>query len=355
MPSSVHVIGSKTLGGAERFYLRLIEAFHARGEPVVAMLRSGSEVAGQVPSGIPVIETPMKTVWDPFSRYAVSKAMAALKPDIVQTYMGRATRLTHLPRGRRAVHVARLCGSYKLSGYFHADAWIGCTKQMCDYMIEGGLPARRVHLIGNFIDPPEPPDPGLRLALRSESGIPQDALLIVSIGRFVPVKGHRHLLESFARLHESLHSRPLWLALVGDGPLRESLHRQARELGIAERVMFPGWQNEPGRYYRMADLVVFPSLEQEALGNVILETWAHSKPLLTTAFHGARELTRHGEDAWRVPCGDVHALAEGMRAVLFDESLAYRLAQAGHERVQREFSREAVVNRYFELYANLLR
>jgi L-malate glycosyltransferase len=355
MPSSVHVIGSKTLGGAERFYLRLIEAFHARGEPVVAMLRSGSEVVEQVPPGIPVIQTPMKTVWDPFSRYAVSKAMAALKPDIVQTYMGRATRLTHLPHGKSTVHVARLCGSYKLSGYFHADAWIGCTKQMCDYMIQGGLPAKRVHLIGNFIDPPEPAAPGLKLALRAGSGIPQDALLVVSIGRFVPVKGHGHLLEAFARLHESLHDRPLWLALVGDGPLRESLQRQARELGIVERVMFPGWQNEPGRYYRMADLVVFPSLEQEALGNVILETWAYAKPLLTTAFRGAKELTRHDEDAWRVPCGEVDALAEGMRSVLFDEPLADRLAQAGQARVQREFSREAVVNSYLELYGNLLR
>jgi L-malate glycosyltransferase len=355
MPSSVHVIGSKTLGGAERFYLRLIEALHARGEPVVAMLRSGSEVVGQVPPGIPVVETPMKTVWDPFSRHAVSKAVAAIKPDIIQTYMGRATRLTHLPRDKHAVHIARLCGSYKLSGYFHADAWIGCTKQMCDYMIQGGLPAKHIYLIGNFIDLPEPVAPSLRQALRSETGIPGDALLVMSIGRFVPVKGHRYLLEAFQRLHKSLHDRPLWLALVGDGPLRESLQRQARELGIAGRVIFPGWQNEPGRYYRIADLVVFPSLQQEALGNVILEAWAHGKPLLTTDFHGARELIRHGEDAWRVPCTDIDALAEGMRAVLLDETLADRLARAGHARVQREFSREAIVASYLELYANLLR
>lgn len=354
LPSSAHVIGSKTLGGAERFYLRLLDALHERGARVEALLRRGSEVVAHVPPGVPVVETPMRTVWDPWSRHCLAKALNAVKPDIVQTYMGRATRLTRLPRGSRPVHVARLGGYYKLDGYRHAHAWIGNTEGVCDYLVQQGIPASRVFHIGNFIDPPPPVAPGASKSLRAASGIPADATVLVTAGRFVPVKGLEFLLRAFAQLPAALRDRPLWLVLVGDGPLRESLRGLAIQLGVDARITWTGWQTQPGPYYAMADLVVFPSLPAEALGNVILEAWAWGKPLVTTSFHGAREITHHGEDAWRVPCEDAEALAEGIRVVLADDRLATALAQAGAARVREAFSRPAVVNRYLELYRTLL-
>ena len=105
----MHIMGSKTLGGAERFYLRLVESLHLRGERVAAVLRRGSEVVGQVPNGITVVESPMRTVWDPFSKRAITRSIDALAPQIVQTYMGRATRLTRLEKSN-VLHVARLGG-----------------------------------------------------------------------------------------------------------------------------------------------------------------------------------------------------------------------------------------------------
>jgi glycosyltransferase involved in cell wall biosynthesis len=354
LPSSAHVIGSKTLGGAERFYLRLLDALHARGAKVDALLRRGSEVVAHVPPGVPVVETPMRTVWDPWSRHCLTKAIGTRKPDIVQTYMGRATRLTHLPRAGRPVHVARLGGYYKLDGYRHAHAWIGNTRGVCDYLVQQGMPADRVFHIANFIDLPPPVEPGGSAMLRSANGIPADATVLVTAGRFVPVKGLEFLLSAFAQLPAVIHGRPLWLVLVGDGPLREALRTLAARLGVDGRTTWTGWQTQPGPYYAMADLVVFPSLPAEALGNVILEAWAYGKPLVTTSFHGAREITRHGEDAWRVPCEDAAALAEGIRVVAADDGLATALAQAGAKRVREAFSRPAVVNQYLELYRTLL-
>ncbi len=217
-----------------------------------------------------------------------------------------------------------------------------------------GIPASRVFHIGNFIDPPPPVAPGASKSLRAASGIPADATVLVTAGRFVPVKGLEFLLRAFAQLPAALRDRPLWLVLVGDGPLRESLRGLAIQLGVDARITWTGWQTQPGPYYAMADLVVFPSLPAEALGNVILEAWAWGKPLVTTSFHGAREITHHGEDAWRVPCEDAEALAEGIRVVLADDRLATALAQAGAARVREAFSRPAVVNRYLELYRTLL-
>ena len=352
--SSLHVVGSKTLGGAERFCLRLLEGLRESGDEVGLVHRRGSEVADAVPPSIATHPSPLRTVWDPLSRRDIAGLIRRLRPDIVQTYMGRATRQTRLSRRKGPVHVARLGGYYKLNGYFHAHAWIGNTRGVCDYMLEAGLPVARVHHISNFIDEPAPVSDADLDALRGELGIPEDALTLMTAGRFVPVKGHCHLLEAFARLPDEIGGRPLWLVMVGDGPLQGGLGDQARQLGLENRVAWAGWRTEPGPFFQLADLVVFPSLEMETLGNVILEAWAHRRPLVTTRFRGARELTHHGEDAWQAPCADSEALAEAIRRVLTDPELGRDMAARGRGRIDQEFTRQVIVGQYRELYQQLL-
>jgi len=104
----------------------------------------------------------------------------------------------------------------------------------------------------------------------------------------------------------------------------------------------------------MADMVVFPSLERETLGNVILEAWAHRRPLVTTLSRGAREITQHGEDAWCVPCNDPAGLAEGIMAVLNDDPLRAAMVDNGEHKVRRQFGHEAIVNQYSSLFDRLL-
>jgi glycosyltransferase involved in cell wall biosynthesis len=354
MPKTIHIIGSKQLGGAERFFLRLIQAIHQRQHDTTAFLRCNSEVVPEVPAEIPVIELPMRTVWDPLSKWEISRAIRQARPDIVLTYMGRATRLTHIPKSRGIVHIARLGGYYKLSGYRHAHAWIGNTKGLCDYMVQNGLPARRVFHIYNFIDIPAAAGTERLNALRDSHGLPYEALALVTAGRFVEVKGHRDLLEAFACLPHEIRGRPLWLVMVGDGVLRDKLQQQAKQLDINDRIVWAGWQTDPGVYYDLADLVVFPSLERETLGNVILEAWAHRRPLVTTSSRGAREITRHGEDAWCTPCGDLPALARAINHLLDDQALCDSLVENGFDKVQRQFGQQAIVAEYLALFDRLL-
>ena len=118
--------------------------------------------------------------------------------------------------------------------------------------------------------------------------------------------------------------------------------------------MWLGWQHEPAPWFHLADMVVFTSRDAETLGNVILEAWAYGKPLLTTSFRGAREIARHGEDAWTVPCDDVPALAAGMEAMMRDEALAAKMVVAGLERVKTDFSEATIIAQYQALYRQLL-
>ena len=354
-PTTLQMVASKALGGAERWFIRFCAALAERGAPAELAIRANGELDGLDFGPLPVHRLPYLTTWDPYSRRAVSQLIRRVQPDIVQTYMGRATRLTQLPKGSRPIHLARLGGYYALGPYRHADGWIGNTKGLCDWMIQQGLPAERVYQIYNFADPARPVDPALVAARRSEHAIPDDAWVLVTLGRFVPVKGHPHLIEALSRLPETIAGRPLRLVMVGDGPMAEPLRQQACETDQDRRIVWAGWQRDPSVYLQMADLVVFPSLDAETLGNVILEAWAWRKPLVTARFRGAREIARHGEDAWCVPCEDAAALATGIEQAMKDPSLMRGMAERGAERIEREFSLTAIMDQYRYLYRSLAR
>lgn len=349
---SLQLIGSKRFGGAERWFQRFSLALGEMGHPTEVGVRRGWELDGDHWEGLPRHPLAMQTVWDPLSRREISRLVARLKPDIVQTYMGRATRLTRLPREGETVHVARLGGYYKLSGYRHAHAWIGNTRGICDYLLQAGFPAERVFHLYNFAELPVPgaaPE-----GLKSRLGIPQEAWVLMTPGRFVPFKGHRFLLEALARLPATLAGRPLWQVILGDGPLKASLHRQAEEAGIADRIVWTGWQLDPDPYYRLADLIVFPSTHAEPFGNVIIEAWGYAKPLVSSASMGAREIARHGEDALLFECENARALAASIEEALTRDEARKGMARAGRERAQREFAREPIMAAYLELYRHLL-
>jgi glycosyltransferase involved in cell wall biosynthesis len=352
-PKSLQMVGSKALGGAERWFLRFGTALAERAVPAELAIRAGSQLdRGELPP-LPAHRLPFLTVWDPISRGAVSRLIRKTSPDIVQTYMGRATRLAHLPLGRGPVHVARLGGYYQLHPYRQAHAWIGNTKGLCHWLINNGLPAERVFHIYNFVATPCPVSPDTLADLRAELGLRDDAWVLMAPGRFVPVKGHRYLLDAIARLPREIAGRPIHLLLLGEGPLEVHLREQALAVGIADRVVWAGWRTDPGPFYQLADLIVFPSLEEEALGNVILEAWSWSRPLVTSRFRGAREIARDQEDTWCVPCADGVGLARGIEEVLGDPELRSALAERGRRRVEAEFAPGPIIDRYLELYCLL--
>ena len=354
MIPSLHIVGTREMGGAERWFVRFLRAMQRVGEPVEALVRSGSDLARHHLDGIPLAQLPMRTVWDPLSRWQVSRYARRSAAPIVQTYMGRATRLTRIPRNSGKVHVARLGGYYRIPQYRHAHAWIGNTRALCDWMMQQGLPVQRVFHIDNFADEALPRDEARIEALRTRIGAQASDWLMLHPARFVWFKGHANLLAAFARLPSEIDGRRPRLILLGDGGLRQQLETQAARLGIAERIVWAGGQQEPAQWFHLADMVVFPSLDAEPMGNVILEAWSYRRPLLTTAFRGAREIALHGNDTWMVPCEDPDALARGMERMMRDASLRTHLIEGGARRAALDFAEATIVDRYRCVYRDLL-
>lgn len=117
-------------------------------------------------------------------------------------------------------------------------------------------------------------DPQVRSAVRSELGIPADALVAGHVGRFMAPKNHSFLLRIFAELPETA-----MLLLVGDGELRQENEQLAEELGIRDRVIFAGLRSDVERMLQAMDVFVFPSL-YEGLPLSIVEAQAAGLPCL---------------------------------------------------------------------------
>ncbi|HYE34980.1 glycosyltransferase [Methylocaldum sp.] len=355
MYPSLHILGSRQFGGADQFYVRLLGALHEAGQRVIAVNRPDSPVAEALkPSAIEQMHLPLANQWDLWSVWRIRELVARQQPCIVQTYMGRATRLARLPSKAKAVHIARLGGFYKIDGYYrHAHAWVGNTRGICDYLVKSGLPADRVFHIGNFVPEPVPLSSQQVEALRDEHDIPGDAFVLFALGRLIGKKGFDDLLHAFAALPAESNGRPLILLIAGDGPSADMLKTLSESLGLTRRVRWLGWR-QPAPFYAAADLFVCPS-RHEPLGNVILEAWNYRLPVVSTATDGALELIDEGRTGLLAPCGDPAGLAAQIRAALaLSDTERNALGEAGHAFLQSRYSRQAVVGAYLELYERLM-
>ncbi len=169
---------------------------------------------------------------------------------------------------------------------------------------------------------------------------PEDAI-IMAVGRLSAEKGHTFLLRAIklvARQHAHL-----CLVVVGDGPLRDSLANEVKDLGIADRVFFLGFRADAPALMAQSDMVVNASLN-EALGNVLLEAMALGKPVIGADSGGMPELIGHQQTGLIVPAADAAALAAAIVQILDHPQEARRMGQRGSERVRSYFTVERMAD-----------
>lgn len=346
---SIHIIGSKASGGAERFYARLVNSL-AEQSRLLAINPPRCVVSRLIDHTVLQKHVPMRNNQGVASRFRIRRISLKNRPAVVQTYMGRATRLTHIPHGKGLVHIARLGGYYNLKAYRNAHHLIGNTKGICDYLIRKGIPAERVHYIGNFVEVIDPPEAEELAELRRSLNIPEEAFIITCAARFHENKGIPELINAFATLQ--LKYPNARLILLGDGPLLTGIHNQIADLNLDGRIILPGWR-DPAPFYHLADVLTNPS-RHEPLGNTILEAWACGKPIIATKTQGAKELITPDEDGLIIPLNDSDALTDGFEQLFIHSELRKSLSDAGTSTLRKRFSKKFITAKYLNLYEKLL-
>ncbi len=340
MPRLLQALAGAPEGGAEMHFLRLCLALKRAGVEQRVVVRPHAHYLKTLRAGgIEPVTAPFGGFFDRRTGRILKAQIADFRPDIALTYMSRASAL--LPPGD-FLHQARLGGYYDLKYYRRCDHLICIAPDIKAHCEKHGFPPEKVHVIPNFVEDRQTPPQG-RAALEA----PEDAPLVFALGRLHENKAFDTLLQAVARL-PGVH---LWLA--GDGPLRSNLEGLARRLGIAERVRFLGWQEDPAPFFAAADVYVVPS-RHEPLGSVVLEGWMQRVPMVAAASQGPAWLIRDGEDGLLVAVDDVQAMAAAIERLLSEPQMAERLVQAGRRRYEEGFTEEVAVRRYLDLFERLL-
>lgn len=180
----------------------------------------------------------------------------------------------------------------------------------------------------------------------------KDKLLIMALGRMIPLKGFDLLLRAFAQCVEDF---PAWsLQIIGDGPERANLVQLATDLDIIERIEMPGSVQNPAPFFNQASLFVMPSL-YEGFGLVLIEAMACGLPVISfDCPSGPSEIIRHEIDGLLVPPEDVDALATAMRRLMADEQERKRLAIRAIE-VNERFNVDTIMNTWEQLCLRVIK
>ncbi len=213
--------------------------------------------------------------------------------------------------------------------------------------------AAKVPLVPNGTNlVPAEPD---REAPRRRFGVGPGEPMVAAVGRLVYKKGFRYLLEAAPEIFESHPSARL--VIGGGGELAAELEQQARALGIAERVSFPGMlsHDEVLELVAAADLFVMPSIRDpggniDGLPIVVLEAMAAGRPVVATDVAGMPLAVIDGETGRLVPEKDPAALATTVSQLLADDALRQRMGDAGRRRVEVELNWGAVAQLHDRLY-----
>ena len=271
---------------------------------------------------LPVVSRP----WNGWScAHQLLPLLKAKRPDLVMGFFA-------YPEGEAALRVARQLGVPAMVGLLGSDVRVsrgwtrravkrvlrradyitGFSQELCDQALRLGASPDRVAAILNGCDASmfRPAD---RNEARVALGVPQDAELILFVGRLIPLKGLRELFESVAALSRT---RPrLELACIGEGFLMEELRSQAAA-NLPERVrLLGGYPPEKvAQWLAAANLLCLPSYS-EGCPSVVLEALSMGRPVVASEVGGIPELVGTHTGVLVKPM-DPEALCSGLSAAL---------------------------------------
>ena len=158
-------------------------------------------------------------------------------------------------------------------------------------------------------------------AYKREIGVPEDCVLILSIGEMIERKNHEVIVRALAEVQNP----NVYYAICGKGPLRDYLEQLAKELGVGDRVKFLGFRKDIPELCNTADISAFPS-RIEGLGLAGIEAMAAGVPLVSSNVHGILDYVIDGKTGYALDPEDVDGFAKAISKLADDENLRNDMA-----------------------------
>lgn len=284
-----------------------------------------------------------------YGRFA---ARAAGVPVIVNTVHG----LYALPEDRLAKR-AVVYGLERLASSCSGAELVQNPEDL-DTLRRIGVPADRLHLLGNGVDlarfDRDRLGAEVRVARRAEIGAEEDDVVIGIVGRMVAEKGYRELFAAAQLVHDRIR-RARFVVIGPDDPDKDDAVTPA-EIAAAERdagITFLGARDDVDEWYLAMDVYALAS-HREGFPRSAMEAAAMSLPIVATDIRGCRQVVSDGETGYLVPVRDAVGLAEALGAIVVDDARRKAMSTAARIKAEREFDQQRVIDITLGVYEQLL-
>lgn len=316
--------------------------------------------------GVTHVPVPSLTrAWDPLLDARAARelllALRALHLDVLHTHnpktgiLGRVLgRLARVPVVVNTCHglwvqaqdpalkrAAVIAAEALAAQFSHAELYQNSEDQRA---LASWVPARRSAVVGNGVDLARfRPDAGSRRSFRAELGVAEDELLVGAVGRLVAEKG----VDEFGATADALagKARFVWI-----GP--DDVSKGDAVTARPRSIEFLGERKDMPRVYAGLDVFVLPSY-REGFSRSAMEAAACGTACVLTDIRGCREVGQSGEHLLLVPPRDAHALTEAVSALLRDDALRHRLAEAAQRRAHEAFDQRSLAAESLRTYARV--
>lgn len=153
-------------------------------------------------------------------------------------------------------------------------------------------------------------------AYKKSIGIPEDCVMLLSVGEMIERKNHEVIIRALAKLQ----NKNIYYVICGKGPLKEHLENLAKELGLSENVVFLGFRRDIPELCNTADISAFPS-RIEGLGLAGIEAMAAGVPLVSSNVHGILDYVIDGKTGYACNPEDVDGFANAISKLATDKEL----------------------------------
>ncbi|MBN2071000.1 MAG: glycosyltransferase [Candidatus Krumholzibacteriota bacterium] len=358
----LHIDTEKTWRGGQQQAVYLFEAMLKDGYDTVFACRTGSALHDYLKErGLPHFTVGMLGEADLVSAWKIASFCRRHPINIIHLHsahshsIGISVRLFYSPV--KVVAVRRVdfrIGGNPFSSFKYktrlVDRVVCISSEIRRVLIECGVDEKKLHVIRSGIDIDKFKSIERETQLLREYHIPEDHIIVGTVAALAGHKDYPNLLRAAKLVLDS--RRNVTFIAVGDGPRRKEIKRLHEELGLGDRFIFAGYQNEIGRFMKLFDIFVLAS-RREGLGTSILDAQSLGIPVVATRAGGIPEIVEHDNTGLLVPPRDHRLLARGILVLLGDESKRRRFG-LNARRAVREFDIGKTVEKNISLYRELM-
>ncbi len=354
----LQILPELNTGGVERGTVDLGRELLHRNHQALVVSNGGSLVAELESAGVRHIRLPVhrkslfSVLW---CVPRLARILRQEKVDIVHARSRVPGLIGFLACRRTGTKFVTTCHGYYSKNFFSrimgwGEKVIVSSSAIARHMIEDfGVPEERIRLIPRGVNLEE-----FKFNLKSQAPNLKSAVFTIGvIGRLTPIKGQKYFLQALARVIRVV---PRVRALIvgdispGKEKYKEELLMLSRRLSLDRYVEFMGRQNNIPRVLSRLDVLVLPTVTQEAFGRVLIEAGASGVPVIATRVGGVVDIIQDGVNGILVEPQNPAGLATGLIRLFQEPKLRQKLALAGRKRVEADFSLQQMAEKTIRLY-----